>query len=95
MDAAECNVRPADGGTASGSFNYDATLNFYSSFNVTTTAGSVLSGTTYSTVEGGGGNFTSNFVRGLEFPDARAGSRAIQLIFSTGLTAQGGTSPCC
>src|SRR5260370_9871267 len=43
-----------DGGTASGSFVYDANTNTYSSINMTTTAGSVrTSGATYHFVSGG------------------------------------------
>jgi len=37
----------ADGGTASGSFVFDATADVYSSINITTTVGSVLGGSTY------------------------------------------------
>jgi hypothetical protein len=37
----------ADGGTATGSFVYDATANLYSSINLITTAGSKLNGATY------------------------------------------------
>jgi hypothetical protein len=36
-----------DGGTAHGSFVYDADLDSYSSFNITTTAGSAFGGATY------------------------------------------------
>ena len=36
-----------DGGTASGSFVYDAVMNTYSAINVTTTAGTTLTGATY------------------------------------------------
>ena len=42
-----------DGGTASGSFVYDADLNLYSDVDVTTTAGSARSGSTYSFVSPG------------------------------------------
>jgi hypothetical protein len=38
----------ADGGTASGSFAYDATANVYSAINITTTTGSQITGATYS-----------------------------------------------
>jgi hypothetical protein len=42
-----------DGGTASGSFVYDANLNIYSSVSVTTTAGSARTGASYSFVSDG------------------------------------------
>lgn len=40
-------VRFTDGGTAGGSFVYDATANLYSSINIVTTTGSVRTGATY------------------------------------------------
>src|SRR5258708_19781801 len=43
----------SDGGTASGSFIFDADTNTYSSINVTTTPGSVRSGATYLFQNGG------------------------------------------
>jgi hypothetical protein len=41
------NVNFADGGTATGSFSYDADLNAYSAVSITTTPGSAFSGWTY------------------------------------------------
>jgi hypothetical protein len=41
------NLSFSDGGTASGSFIFDADTNLYSSVNITTTAGSILGGNTY------------------------------------------------
>lgn len=43
----------ADGGTASGSFTFDAATSTYSNINVTTTTGSVRSGAVYHFVSGG------------------------------------------
>ena len=42
------NATFSDGGTASGTFVYDADTNTYSSINITTTTGSVRSGASYS-----------------------------------------------
>src|SRR5215813_9278566 len=39
-----------DGGTASGSFFYDATNNTYSDINMTTTAGTLLTGALYTSI---------------------------------------------
>jgi hypothetical protein len=41
------NVAFSDGGTASGTFFYDAATNLYSDVNVTTTLGTVMAGGTY------------------------------------------------
>lgn len=45
-----------DGGTASGSFIYDADTNVYSAINVTTTTGSTRSGALYTVQNGGNAN---------------------------------------
>jgi hypothetical protein len=52
-----------DGGTASGSFAYNANTNSYSALNVTTTAGSALSGSTYSSLSNA--FFSGNTMLGL------------------------------
>lgn len=49
----------ADGGTATGSFFYDADTNVYSSINITTTTGSVRTGATY-VVDNNAFGFLSN-----------------------------------
>lgn len=79
----------SDGGTASGSFVYDAATNTYSNINVTTTAGTVvLTGANYqfavaaSSASGVGlvttaGNLT--------------GTRGLALLFTSLLTGNGGT----
>ena len=81
-----------DGGTASGSFVYDADLNQFSAVNVTTTTGAVLTGATLSFVG-----------IALPFPPGTAvltessnamdltGTRALALFFDPVLTDLGGT----
>src|SRR5258708_25873795 len=45
-----------DGGTASGSFVYDATANTYSSIDIITTLGTAFGGATYTSLSGGFGS---------------------------------------
>lgn len=47
------SVSFSDGGTASGTFNYDADTNTFSAINITTAGGSVLPGDTYTFLCGG------------------------------------------
>ena len=47
-----------DGGTASGSFVYDAVTNTYSAINVTTTTGATLAGATYTSLSDIAGSST-------------------------------------
>lgn len=84
------NVAFGDGGTASGSFAYDASTNTFSNIAVTTTAGSIYSsGASYAS---GGGNInffkfysTSSFVLGT--------TRQLYIDFYPYMTDAGGTSP--
>jgi hypothetical protein len=81
----------ADGGTASGTFVYDADTGLYSSFNITTTTGSARTGATYHfgtniyapeyslMVTVGSGDLT--------------GTPALYLVFSSLLSNGGGTVP--
>lgn len=81
----------ADGGTASGTFVYDADTGLYSSINITTTTGSARTGATYHfgtniyapeyslMVTVGSGNLT--------------GTPALYLVFSSLLSNAGGTVP--
>lgn len=82
-----------DGGTASGSFMYDAATNTYSNVNITTTAGSVRTGATYHFVAGPPNSPDSNFFLQLTIGSGiLTGTPAFSLVFpSAGLTASGGT----
>ena len=83
-----------DGATASGSFNYDASSNSYSSIDVTTGAGTVFPSTLYTTtsVE----FFSNNFLLGLgptSVPSDLTGVTLLGLYFTNALTNTGGTDP--
>jgi len=81
----------ADGGTASGSFVYDADTGLYSSFNITTTTGSARTGATY--------HFGTNiYAPGYSLmvtvgSGDLTGTPALYLVFSSILTNAGGTVP--
>ncbi len=81
----------SDGGTAAGSFVYDADTNVYSSIDITTTAGSVLPGATY-VVDNNAFGFLSNADGML----ALAGLPVVQddpvllMVYSAPLTNAGG-----
>lgn len=79
-----------DGGTASGSFIFDADTDTYSAVSIVTTAGSVLGGTTY--------NFPSQVVCGgsggclfveADTPDL-TGTSGLFMLLAPGLTNSGG-----
>lgn len=55
------NVTYGDGGTASGSFVYDAATNTLSDVNIVTTAGTLFGGATYIAVDPGFGPFAFDF----------------------------------
>jgi hypothetical protein len=78
----------ADGGTASGSFVYNADTNTYSSINVTTTTGSARSGATYHFQNGGGANALGMVT--VVAADL-TGTPDLALGFSSSLTNAGGT----
>src|SRR5258708_17612531 len=78
----------SDGGTASGSFIFDADTNTYSSINVTTTTGSVRTGASYS-VQNGGGASSLGMVTLVSAN--LAGTPALALSFSASLTNTAGT----
>ena len=81
-----------DGGTASGSFFYDADTNIYSAINVTTTAGSVLAGQSFASLLSGGAE-TAFALNMAPFPSATLiGLPVLLLRFGTALTNAGGTS---
>jgi PEP-CTERM motif len=82
----------ADGGTASGSFVYDADTNTVTSVDITTMGGSIM-GATYTLVDPGYGPYASEivFVTGslADYTD----TPALYIGFSTDLTDSGGTDP--
>jgi len=91
------NVTFNDGGTASGSFNYDATTNAFSAINVTTTPGTLESGSTYNSLLSP--FFNNNYVLALG-PDLTTitdftGSSILGFFFTggNGLTNLGGIEP--
>lgn len=86
------NVTFSDGGTASGSFVFDADTNIYSAISVTTTAGSVLEGRSFAALITDVGT-TASQVGIAPVPSATvAGLPVLLLKFSTALTNDGGTS---
>ena len=81
-----------DGGTASGSFVYDATVNDYSAISITTTAGTIRSGATYTTDDNAFGFFsTSTHMMAIPTPPISAGAPVLYMGFSSALTNAGGT----
>jgi len=81
-----------DGGTASGSFAYDAATKTYSSVNITTTAGSQVPGTTYQVVR----DFRSNAMGFAAVPNLGPFNNFTPFLafnFYSPLTASGGTIP--
>ena len=81
-----------DGGTASGTFDYDADTNIFTDVNVTTTSGSLLSGANY--VSSHSSSFNPGFSTGLRFltappPSGHSGLTTLSIIFIT-LTNAGG-----
>ena len=77
----------SDGGTASGSFIFDADTNTYSSINVTTTSGSVRSGATYLFQNGGGAGALGMVTASGNL----TGTPDLALSFSSSLTNAGGS----
>lgn len=81
-----------DGGTASGSFAYDAVTNTFSSINIVTTAGKTFGSTTYTGVDPGFGPdpLSLAFVPDPSLSDF-TGSKLLDLELNTPLTNLGGT----
>ncbi len=80
-----------DGGAASGSFVYDATTNTYSSVNITTTAGTVITtGATLLYVSPGVVPSSTGFLSGASNAADLTGTRAFALFFAAPLTNAGG-----
>lgn len=84
-----------DGGTASGSFVFDASSGAYSSINISTTSGSVLTGATYMFPDPANAPFNGPaelFVVTSNAPDL-TGTPVLTLIWASNLTNAGGTVP--
>lgn len=81
----------ADGGTASGSFVFNAVTNTVSSVDIITTAGTAFGGATYTGVDPGFGPFPNQivFVTNSSLTDF-TGTPALDLVFVAGLTNLGG-----
>jgi len=84
----------SDGGTASGSFDYDALTNTVSSVDITTTLGSSFGGATYAAVDPGFGPSPSLIVF-VTLPSLAdyTGTPVLALDFGGFLTDLGGTVP--
>jgi hypothetical protein len=78
-----------DGGTASGSFVYDAITNTYSSINVTTTTGTTMAGATYSTLSYLGTSSNTGLLFGASSGDL-TGTSLLFWLFNVPLTNSGG-----
>ncbi len=81
----------ADGGTASGSFVYDASTNTYSAVNITTTPGTTITtGATLQYVSPGVTPSATGFLSGASNAADLTGTRAFALFFAAPLTNAGG-----
>jgi hypothetical protein len=78
-----------DGGTASGSFFYDAVANKFDPISVKTTSGSVLTGATYTSLSFLGGSSDTGLLLGVSGGDA-TNTSLLFLLFDATLTNSGG-----
>jgi hypothetical protein len=76
-----------DGGTASGTFTYNADTNTYSNIDIVTTVGSAFEGAAYNAVNTSAPN-SSDFLGAMIFP--LGGLPTLQLSFAASLTNDGG-----
>src|SRR5271165_2611169 len=81
-----------DGGSASGSFFYDAVSNTFSAIHITTTPGAAFPGATYTTLSGAFGSSNTGMLLGASSGDL-AGTDLLFLMFGLDLTNLGGTVP--
>jgi PEP-CTERM motif len=81
-----------DGGAASGSFVYDADTNTFSVINITTTAGSMFPGATYTTLSGAFGSSNTGMLLGAASGDL-TNTDLLLLMFGADLTDLGGLVP--
>lgn len=79
-----------DGGTASGSFVYDAVTNTYSAINVTTTTGATLTGATYTSLSDIAGSSNTGFLFGPNNSSDLTGASFLMWLFDAPLTNSGG-----
>jgi|SRR5215831_14358608 len=86
------NVPFDDGGTASGSFVYNALTNSYTDIHVTTTAGTLLSGALYTSLSPCCLDSDTGFAFGPNVTDF-TNTPVLFFLFSTPLTNAGGTIP--
>ncbi len=84
-----------DGGTASGSFMFDAGTGQYSSIDITTTSGSSLTGSTYAFLDPGEAGFNGPAKVSLVASNAPnlTGSPFLSFVWQSNLTGAGGTMP--
>jgi len=84
-----------DGGTAAGSFVYDASTNTYSSVNITTTTGSVRTGSSYHFIAPSPNSPSSSFVLYVSVGAGNlTGTPAFSMVFPfPGLTNSSGVIP--
>jgi hypothetical protein len=84
----------SDGAVANGSFVYDATTNTYSAINITTSGGTVLTGSTYTGIPTGFLLASATGVLLVPNPSLGnlIGTPGLELFFGTALTNAGGTS---
>ena len=85
------SVTFSDGGTASGSFTFDAATTTYSNVNVTTTVGTVRGAATYTQIGGVYGGTAANQVGFLTASGAGIGMPNLDFKFASALTGAGGT----
>jgi len=83
----------ADGGSATGSFDYDATADVYSTIDVITTSGSTLTGSTYAVLDPAQIPFDGPTQLALVTSNAAdlSGTPTISFFWASGLTNTGGT----
>ena len=79
-----------DGGTASGSFVYDALTNTFSNIDITTTSGSAFAGTTYNALSGEFGSNSTGMLLGAS--GDLTNTDLLFLLFGSALTDSGGTA---
>ena len=83
------DVTFGDGGTASGSFVYDAPTNAFSSIDITTTSGSAFGGATYTALSGVFGSSGTGMLVGAS--GDLTNTDLLFLLFDAALTNSGGT----
>ncbi len=85
------DVTFTDGGTASGSFVYDADTDTVSSVDIVTTSGTAFGGATYTAVDPGYGPYADEIVFVTDSLAVYTGAPALDLGFLSDLTDAGGT----